>query len=149
VGDVISKTNDRAGNPSIIDICNSGLATGRRRRYTASTADNITHKNIPTYCNNWCRNQRNEPNVNYQNNPVYCIWEDSIRMDLKEIGCSEVDWIELAQDRDRSDLETSSQNEMGGGVGRLHWYQELMACDVPPCGRTATKAAACIGIRMN
>nr|CAD7206306.1 unnamed protein product [Timema douglasi] len=27
--------------------------------------------------------------------------ENNIRMNLKEIGCSEVDWIELAQDKDR------------------------------------------------
>jgi len=28
-------------------------------------------------------------------------WEDNIKMDLKEIGCGGMDWIELAQDRDR------------------------------------------------
>jgi hypothetical protein len=28
-------------------------------------------------------------------------WEDDIRMDLREIGCGSVDWIQLAQDRDR------------------------------------------------
>jgi hypothetical protein len=28
-------------------------------------------------------------------------WEDGIRMDLKEIGLGSVDWIKLAQDRDR------------------------------------------------
>jgi hypothetical protein len=28
-------------------------------------------------------------------------WEDNIKMDLKEVGCSVVDWIELAQDKDR------------------------------------------------
>ncbi|CAG2058323.1 unnamed protein product [Timema podura] len=28
-------------------------------------------------------------------------WVDNIRMDLKQRGCNEVDWIELAQDRDR------------------------------------------------
>jgi hypothetical protein len=28
-------------------------------------------------------------------------WEDGIRMDLKEIGLGGVDWIRLAQDRDR------------------------------------------------
>jgi len=27
-------------------------------------------------------------------------WEDSIRMDLREIGWEGVDWIHLAQDRD-------------------------------------------------
>ena len=29
-----------------------------------------------------------------------CRWVD-IRMDLQEVGCGYVDWIELAQDRDR------------------------------------------------
>jgi hypothetical protein len=28
-------------------------------------------------------------------------WEDGIRMDLREIGWDSVDWIQLAQDRDR------------------------------------------------
>jgi hypothetical protein len=28
-------------------------------------------------------------------------WEDGIRMDLREIGLRGVDWIRLAQDRDR------------------------------------------------
>ena len=27
-------------------------------------------------------------------------WEDNIKMDLQELGCEGVDWIELAQDRD-------------------------------------------------
>jgi hypothetical protein len=27
--------------------------------------------------------------------------EDNIRMDLREVGCGCVDWMELAQDRDR------------------------------------------------
>jgi len=28
-------------------------------------------------------------------------WEDNIKMDLQEVGCSGMDWIELAQDRER------------------------------------------------
>jgi hypothetical protein len=28
-------------------------------------------------------------------------WEDNIRMDLQEVGCGGMDWIELAQDRGR------------------------------------------------
>jgi hypothetical protein len=29
------------------------------------------------------------------------IWVDNIRIDLQEVGCGYVDWIGLAQDRDR------------------------------------------------
>ena len=28
-------------------------------------------------------------------------WEDNIKMHLQEVGCGGMDWIELAQDRDR------------------------------------------------
>ena len=28
-------------------------------------------------------------------------WEDNIKMDLQEVGCEGMDWIMLAQDRDR------------------------------------------------
>jgi len=28
-------------------------------------------------------------------------WEDDIKLDLQEMGCRGMDWIELAQDRDR------------------------------------------------
>ena len=28
-------------------------------------------------------------------------WENNIKMDLQEVGCWVMDWIELAQDRDR------------------------------------------------
>ena len=30
-----------------------------------------------------------------------CRWEDNIKMDLQEVGCEGMDWIELVQDRDR------------------------------------------------
>jgi len=30
-----------------------------------------------------------------------CRWDDNIKMDLQEVGCGGMDWIELAQDRDR------------------------------------------------
>ena len=29
------------------------------------------------------------------------IWEDNIKMDLQEVGCGDMDWIDLAQGRDR------------------------------------------------
>jgi len=28
-------------------------------------------------------------------------WEDNIKTDLQEVGCGVVEWIDLAQDRDR------------------------------------------------
>jgi hypothetical protein len=28
-------------------------------------------------------------------------WEDNIKVDLQEMGCGVMDWIEMAQDRDR------------------------------------------------
>jgi len=30
-----------------------------------------------------------------------CRWKDNIKMDLQEVGCGVMDWIELAQERDR------------------------------------------------
>jgi len=28
-------------------------------------------------------------------------WENNIKMDFQEVGCGRMDWIDLAQDRDR------------------------------------------------
>ena len=30
-----------------------------------------------------------------------CRWEDNIKMDLQEVSCGVMDWIELVQDMDR------------------------------------------------
>jgi hypothetical protein len=30
-----------------------------------------------------------------------CRWLDNIRIDLGEVGCGDVDWIDVAQDRNR------------------------------------------------
>ena len=27
-------------------------------------------------------------------------WEDNIKLDIQEVGCGDMDWIELSQDRD-------------------------------------------------
>jgi len=38
-------------------------------------------------------------------------WEDNIRMDLRKVACGCVDWMELAQDRDRwSALVSAAMN---------------------------------------
>ena len=38
-------------------------------------------------------------------------WVDNIRMDLQEVGCGYMDWIGLAQDRDRwRTLESAVMN---------------------------------------
>jgi len=35
-------------------------------------------------------------------------WVDKIRMDLQEVGCGYMDWIGLAQDRDRWRMHVSA-----------------------------------------
>jgi hypothetical protein len=45
----------------------------------------------------WWESQRERPLVRPR-----CRWVDNIKMDLLEIGWGGVDWIGLAQDRDKS-----------------------------------------------
>jgi hypothetical protein len=33
-----------------------------------------------------------------------CRWEDNIKMNLREVGCGGMDWINLAEDRDTGRL---------------------------------------------
>jgi hypothetical protein len=40
-------------------------------------------------------------------------WVDNIRMDLQEAGCGYVDWIGLAQDRDRWQTVVSAVMNLG------------------------------------
>jgi hypothetical protein len=35
-------------------------------------------------------------------------WEDNIKMDLQEVGCVGMDWIDLAQGRDRREALVSA-----------------------------------------
>jgi hypothetical protein len=39
--------------------------------------------------------ERNKPDVRPRHG-----WEDNIKMDLQEVGCGDMDWIELAHYRD-------------------------------------------------
>jgi len=40
-------------------------------------------------------------------------WMDNIRMDLQEVGCGYMDWIGLAQDRDRRRTLVSAVMNLG------------------------------------
>jgi hypothetical protein len=37
-------------------------------------------------------------------------WEDGIRVDVREIGWGDIEWIQLAQDRDRSQFLVNAVN---------------------------------------
>jgi hypothetical protein len=37
----------------------------------------------------------------WENNIKMDVWENHIKMDVQEVGWGEMDWIELAQDRNR------------------------------------------------
>jgi len=45
-----------------------------------------------------------------------CRWMNNIRMDLQEMGCGYVDWIGLAQDRDRWRTLVSAVKNLPGSV---------------------------------
>ena len=40
-------------------------------------------------------------------------WVDNIRMDLQEVGCGYMEWIGLAQDRDRWRTLVSAEMNLG------------------------------------
>jgi hypothetical protein len=45
-------------------------------------------------------------------------WEDNITMDLQEVGCGGMDWIGLAQDRDKLARNCECGNEPSGSIKR-------------------------------
>jgi hypothetical protein len=48
------------------------------------------------YTRFWWGNLRERDHLGHRHR-----WEDNIKMDLEEVGCDGMDWIELAQDKDR------------------------------------------------
>jgi hypothetical protein len=50
-------------------------------------------------------------------------WEDGIRMDLKEIGLGVVDWIKLAQDRDRWQAVVNAVMNLRVLAPRIYIYE--------------------------
>ena len=60
----------------------------------------LTFDQHPTRCARYLLNISNCVPVSFLGRPR-SRWEDNIRMDLQEVGCGGMDWIRLAQDRDR------------------------------------------------
>jgi hypothetical protein len=48
-------------------------------------------------CTGFCRGNLRERDIGKPRRR----WKNNIKMDLQEVGCGGMDWIELAQDRDR------------------------------------------------
>jgi len=53
------------------------------------------------YCRTEKRTKLGKPEGNRPPGRPMLRWEDNIKMDLQEVGSGGMDWIELAQDRDR------------------------------------------------
>ena len=45
-----------------------------------------------------------------------CRWENNIKVDVQEVGCGGMDWIELAQDRDSLAGNCECGNELSGTI---------------------------------
>jgi hypothetical protein len=58
-------------------------------------------------------------------------WEDNIRIDLKELGCGGLDWIELAQDRDRWRALVTAVMNLWGAIKCGELLDSLWNCQLP------------------
>ena len=78
--------NDLYSSPNIVRVIKS-----RRMRWAGHVARMVEERGR---IGSWWGNQRPLGRPRSR-------WVDNIRMDLQEVGCGYVDWIGLAQDRDR------------------------------------------------
>jgi len=85
----IEELNDLSSSPNIVRVIRS-----RRMRWVGHVARMGEGRGV-------YRVLVGKPEVRRSLGRPRCRWEDNIRMDLREVGCGCVDWMELAQDRDR------------------------------------------------
>ena len=52
-------------------------------------------------------------------------WKDNIKMDVQEVGCGSMDWIKLAQDRDRWRALVNAVNEPSGSIKCREFLDQL------------------------
>jgi hypothetical protein len=85
------KQNEELHNEELRDMCSSQniirTTMSRRMRWAGHVATCLSY---------WWGNQKGRGYKEDQGR-----WVDNIEMDLGEVGCGDVDWISLAQDRDR------------------------------------------------
>jgi len=81
--------NDLYSSPSIVRVIKS-----RRMRWARHVARMGERKGI-------YRVVVGKPEGKRPHGRPTLTWEDNIKMDLQEVGCGGMDWIKLAQDRDR------------------------------------------------
>ena len=80
--------NDLYSSPNIVQVIKSGM------RWVGHIARMGERKGV-----HWVL--VGEPESNRPLGRPRHRWEDNIKMDLQEVGCGYMDWIELVQDRDR------------------------------------------------
>ena len=83
------KLNDLYSSPSIVRVIKS-----RRMRWAGHVARMRERRDVYTVLVGKPEGTRPVGIPRFR-------WEDNIKMDLQEVGCGCMDWIELAQDRDR------------------------------------------------
>jgi len=81
--------NDRYSSPNIVRVIKS-----RRMRWAGHVALMGQGRGV-------CRVLVGKPEWRRPLGRPRRRWEDTIRMDLREVGCGCVEWMELAEDRDR------------------------------------------------